>query len=136
MTTNHKPLSIIAKCASCSLKTNLFVCSHCDEVICQKCVDKHQLKLNEILKDHWDLCKTKFLNLSRLSGIIKTRRIDCFLKFHIDLHDKDSINVENEIDQVRFMIDQRRMDLVHLIENEKNNLINKLEEYIQLNLSK
>jgi len=73
MTTNHKPLSIIAKCASCSLKTNLFVCSHCDEVICQKCVDKHQLKLNEILKDHWDLCKTKFLNLSRLSGIIKTR---------------------------------------------------------------
>jgi hypothetical protein len=103
------------------------------------CVDKHQLKLNEILKDHWDLCKTKFLNLSRLSGIIKTRRIDCFLKFdyfYIDLHDKDLINVENEIDQVRFMIDQRRMDLVHLIENEKNNLINKLEEYIQLNLSK
>jgi hypothetical protein len=71
MTTNHKPLSIIAKCALCSIKTELFVCSHCDEVICQTCVDKHQVNLNETLKEHWNLCKTKFFNLSQLSGIRK-----------------------------------------------------------------
>lgn len=68
MTTNSKPLSIIAKCAICTIKTELFVCSHCDEVICQKCVDKHQVKLNETLKEQWNICKTKYQNLSRLSG--------------------------------------------------------------------
>ncbi|CAF1354676.1 unnamed protein product [Adineta steineri] len=119
MTTNHKPSSIIAKCSSCSIKTNLFVCSHCDEVICQKCFDKHQVNLNETLKEHWNLCKRKYINLCQQS----------------DNYDKDMINVENEIDQVRLRINKRRMDLVHLIENEKNNLLNKIEEYIQFNLS-
>jgi len=72
MTTNLKPLSIIAKCGLCSIKTELFVCSHCDEVICQVCVDKHQLKLNETLKENWNLCKRKFYDLYQLSGLIKT----------------------------------------------------------------
>ena len=43
-------------------------------------------------------------------------------------------NVENEIDRIRLMIDQRHMDLVQLIENEKTNLLNKIEQYLQLNL--
>ncbi len=73
MTTNYKSLSIIAKCALCSIKTELFVCSHCDEVICQKCVDQHQLKLNETLKEHWHLCQTKYLDLCRLSGFRKKK---------------------------------------------------------------
>lgn len=68
MTTNHIPLTVIAKCAACSIKTNLFICSHCDEVICQTCVDKHQVKLHETLKEQWNLCKTKFENLSQLAG--------------------------------------------------------------------
>ncbi|CAF0925933.1 unnamed protein product [Rotaria sordida] len=119
MTTNHKPLSIIAKCALCSIKTELFVCSHCDKVICQICVDKHQLKLNEILKEQWNLCKTKYFNLYRLS----------------DIYAKDMVNIENEIDRIRLLINQRSMDLVNLIEHEKNNLLNKIEEYIQLNSS-
>ncbi|CAF3353765.1 unnamed protein product [Rotaria sp. Silwood1] len=119
MTTNHKPLSIIAKCALCSIKTELFVCSHCDKVICQICIDKHQLKLNETLKEQWNLCKTKYFNLFRLS----------------DNNAKDMENVENEIDRIRLLINQRYMDLVNLLEQEKNNLLNKIEEYIQLNLS-
>ncbi|CAF0795297.1 unnamed protein product [Rotaria sordida] len=119
MTTNHKPLSIIAKCALCSIKTELFVCSHCDKVICQICVDTHQLKLNEILKEQWNLCKTKYFNLYRLS----------------DIYAKDMVNIENEIDRIRLLINQRSMDLVNLIEHEKNNLLNKIEEYIQLNSS-
>ncbi|CAF2378948.1 unnamed protein product [Rotaria sp. Silwood2] len=118
MTTNHKPLSIIAKCASCSMKTELFVCSHCDKVICQICVEKHQLKLNETLKEQWDLCKTKYFNLFRLS----------------DNNAKHMENIENEVDRIRLLINQRSMDLVNLIEHEKNNLLNKIEEYMQLNL--
>jgi len=68
MTTNIKPLSIVAKCALCSIKTELFVCSHCDEVICQKCLDSHQVKYQEILKEQWINCEKKFQNLSRPSG--------------------------------------------------------------------
>ncbi|CAF5174937.1 unnamed protein product, partial [Rotaria magnacalcarata] len=45
MTANHRPLSIIARCALCSIKAELFVCSHCDKVICQICLDKHQLQV-------------------------------------------------------------------------------------------
>jgi hypothetical protein len=44
--------------------------------------------------------------------------------------------VETEIDRIRSIIDQRHRDLVQLIENEKNQLLNKIEEYIQSNLSK
>ncbi len=53
-----------------------------------------------------------------------------------DIHDQDAGNVENEIDRIRLLIDQRYINFVQLIENEKNNLLNKLEEYLQLNLSK
>jgi hypothetical protein len=45
-------------------------------------------------------------------------------------------NVENEIDRIRLMIDQRHTNLVHLIENEKTNLLTKVEEHLRLNLSK
>ena len=68
MTANPKPLSIVAKCALCSTKTELFVCPHCDEVICQKCVNKHRLELNDTLKEHWFKCKTKFQNLCQTSS--------------------------------------------------------------------
>ncbi len=68
MTANPKPLSIVAKCALCSTKTELFVCPHCDEVICQKCVNKHRLELNDTLKEHWFKCKTKFHNLCQTSS--------------------------------------------------------------------
>lgn len=68
MTANPKPLSIVAKCALCSTKTELFVCPHCDEVICQICVNKHRSELNETLKEHWLKCQTKFQNLCKLSS--------------------------------------------------------------------
>jgi len=68
MTANPKPLSIVAKCALCSKKTELFVCPHCDEVICQLCVNKHRLELNETLKEYWLKCKTKYNNLCQLSS--------------------------------------------------------------------
>ncbi len=66
--TNPKALSIVAKCALCSTKTELFVCPHCDEVICQICVNKHRSLLNETLKEHWLKCKTKFQHLCQLSS--------------------------------------------------------------------
>jgi membrane-anchored protein YejM (alkaline phosphatase superfamily) len=138
MTTNPKPLSIIAKCALCSIKTELFVCSHCDEVICQECVDKHQLKLNETLQEHWNLCRTKYDNLCRLSGFRKKKQ-NSFKNLNylsLDIYDKDMINVESEIDRIRLIIEQRYMNLIQLIDNEKNNLLNKIEEHVQLNLSK
>jgi hypothetical protein len=68
MTANPKALSIVAKCALCSTKTELFVCPHCDEVICQICVNKHRSQLNETLKEHWLKCKTKFQHLCQLSS--------------------------------------------------------------------
>ena len=68
MTANHKPLAIIAKCALCSIKTELFVCSHCDEVICQTCVDKHQSKQHETLKEQWNTCRNKYNHLCQSSG--------------------------------------------------------------------
>lgn len=80
MSAIHRPLSIVAKCALCSIKTDLFICSHCDKVICQICIDKHQPNLKETLKEQWSLCKTKYLNLYELSGFIQTKRIIlCFL---------------------------------------------------------
>ncbi|CAF5200546.1 unnamed protein product, partial [Rotaria magnacalcarata] len=115
----HRPLSIIARCALCSIKAELFVCSHCDKVICQICLDKHQLQVNEILKEQWGLCKTKYLNLYHLS----------------DNHAKEMVNVENEMDRIRLLVNQRYTDLVNLIENEKNNVLNNIEENIQLNSS-
>jgi hypothetical protein len=80
MTANPKPLSIVAKCALCSTKTELFVCPHCDEVICQICVNKHRSELNETLKEHWFKCKTKFHNLCQLSSK-KNLNFFCKLSF-------------------------------------------------------
>lgn len=68
MTATAKPLGIIARCAECSTKTQLFVCPHCDNVICQVCVNKHRSELNATLKEHWSTCKTKYLNFCHLSS--------------------------------------------------------------------
>ena len=68
MTVNPKALSIVAKCALCSTKTELFICPHCDEVICQTCVNKHRALLNDTLKEHWFKCQTKYENLRQLES--------------------------------------------------------------------
>ncbi|CAF1164116.1 unnamed protein product [Adineta steineri] len=115
MTANPKPLLIVAKCALCSTKTELFVCPHCDEVICQICVNKHRSELNETLKEHWLKCKTKFQNLCHLTNT----------------YDKDFVVVENEVDRIRQMIEQRYLDFVQLIDSEKNTLLIKIEDYIR-----
>ena len=57
------------------------------------------------------------------------------LFFGVDLFDKDMINVEQEIDRIRVAIDQRYINLIELIENEKKNLLNQIEEHFQMNLS-
>jgi hypothetical protein len=54
----------------------------------------------------------------------------------IDIYDKDIGNIENEIDRIRLTIEQRYMNLIQLIENEKNDLLNEIEEHLQLNVSK
>jgi len=54
----------------------------------------------------------------------------------LDIYDKDIGNIENEIDRIRLTIEQRYMNLIQLIENEKNNLLNQIEEHLQLNVSK
>ena len=134
MTANAKPLSIIAKCALCSTKTELFVCPHCDEVICQICVNKHRSELGETLKEHWLQCRNKFLHLRQLSSKHHVRAslrwpIGCHR--HLDTYDKDLTVVEAEIDRVRTMIEQRYSDFVRLIASEKNNLLIHIEEYIK-----
>ena len=54
--------------------------------------------------------------------------------FHfIDTYNKDSILVENEIDRIRQIIEQQYLDVVKLIDNEKNSLLIKLEEFIKPN---
>ena len=45
------------------------------------------------------------------------------------------INMESEIDRVRVAIDQRYINLIELIEKEKKNLLNQIEEHFQMNLS-
>ncbi|CAF0782506.1 unnamed protein product [Adineta ricciae] len=115
MTATPKPLSIVAKCALCSTKTELFVCPHCDEVICQVCVNKHRSILNETLKEHWLKCKTKFQNLSQLSNN----------------YDRDFGSVENEIDRIRQMLERRYLEFVQSIDNKKNTLLIQIEDHIR-----
>ncbi|CAF1945604.1 unnamed protein product [Rotaria magnacalcarata] len=115
MTTNPQALCIIAKCALCSTKTELFICPHCDEVICQVCVNKHQSQLNDTLKEHWLKCKTKYHNLCLLSNT----------------YDKDFIVIENEMYRIRQIIEQQYTDIIQSIDSEKNSLLIKLEDYIK-----
>lgn len=137
MTSNSKPLAIVAKCALCSIKTELFVCSHCDEVICQTCVDKHQPKPSETLKEQWNTSRTKYLQLCPLSGRKRAffRHLDHCVWSLVDLFDKDVVNVEQEIDRIRVAVDQRYINLIQLIEREKKNFLNQIEEHFQGNFS-
>lgn len=143
MTANPKPLSIVAKCALCSTKTELFVCPHCDEVICQICVNKHQSELNETLKEHWLKCKIKFQNLTQLSSLTKilfwTLRFfyyDFVFLLNIDTYEKDFGSIENEILRTRQLIEQQYSDVIQLIDQEKNILLIKIQDYIQSITSK
>jgi hypothetical protein len=51
---------LIAKCQSCNIRGELIICTHCDNVICIKCVNEHQSIINNDVKREWNLCKTKF----------------------------------------------------------------------------
>jgi hypothetical protein len=60
--------SLIAKCQSCNIKGELVICTHCDNVICVKCVDEHQSVINNDVKREWDICKTKFETMNERSS--------------------------------------------------------------------
>lgn len=55
-----KTSALIAKCQSCNIRGELTVCTHCDNVICVKCVDEHHSVINKDVKREWEICKTKF----------------------------------------------------------------------------
>lgn len=119
MTTLAKPLSIVAKCALCSTKTELFVCPHCDEVICQLCVNKHQSELNETLKEHWLQCKSKFQQLQESPDEATPPH-------------SGADSCEEEVDHIRQTIEQRHLDFVRLIDKEKHALLVRLEDYLHV----
>jgi hypothetical protein len=54
----------------------------------------------------------------------------------IDTYNKDFALVETEIDRIRQIIEQQHFDVVQLIENEKNGLLIKLEDFIKSITSK
>ena len=55
-----------------------------------------------------------------------------FFPFQIlDNYDRDLITVESEIDRMRTIIEQRALDFIHLIENEKNSLLINIDDYIK-----
>ncbi len=56
--------------------------------------------------------------------------------FFIDTYDKDFLLVENEIDRIRQIIEQQYSDIVQSIDNEKNILLIKIEDYIRSITSK
>jgi len=66
--------------------------------------------------------------------LVTSKSIDFFFVLSIDNHDKEIINVENEITRLHHLIEQRFRHLIENLESEKNNLCNKLDEYMQLNL--
>jgi hypothetical protein len=61
--------SLVAKCQSCNIRGELIVCSHCDNVICVKCVAEHQSVINNDVKYEWDICKKKFETINEQSSM-------------------------------------------------------------------
>ena len=134
MTVNPKRLSIVAKCALCSTKTELFVCTHCDEVICQVCVNKHRAALNDTLNDHWFQCQAKFHRLSQLSSKNHRCSSPCTFSFSssdLDNYDRDLLVFDKEIARVHGMIEQRYADFIRLIDHEKNALLIAIDDHVE-----
>ena len=49
----------------------------------------------------------------------------------LDNYDQDYTLVEGEIDRIRQIIERQYFDFVQLVEQEKNSLLIKIEDYIQ-----
>ena len=77
---SSKTPALIAKCQSCNIRGELTVCTHCDNVICVKCVTEHQSVINKDVKREWELCKTKFEKINEQSSRI------CFFSKEIVNH--------------------------------------------------
>lgn len=60
---------VLAKCQSCNVKSELFVCNHCDGVICTKCAGEHQSVINNRIRNEWNQCKIKFQAFHEQSSI-------------------------------------------------------------------
>lgn len=73
--------SLVAKCQSCSIRGELIVCSHCENVICIKCAEEHKSVINADVKREWELCKTQFQTIIDKSSIIMFLFIKNFLLF-------------------------------------------------------
>jgi len=58
-------INVIAKCQLCNIRSELTVCSHCDNVICMKCIDEHQ----NTIKIEWETCRNKFESIYQRSSI-------------------------------------------------------------------
>ena len=53
------------------------------------------------------------------------------LQISLDNYDKDFVSIENQIDQIRHMVEQRYLDFVRLIDTEKNTILIKIEDHIR-----
>ncbi|CAF3527317.1 unnamed protein product [Rotaria socialis] len=88
---------LIAKCQSCNIKGALLVCTHCDNVICVKCVEEHRNVINDEIKHEWNLCKTKFQSLQQESNRFETDLEACRCKardLQISIHQQSDTLIQ------------------------------------------
>ncbi|CAF0824354.1 unnamed protein product [Rotaria sp. Silwood1] len=104
---------LIAKCQSCNIKGELIVCTHCDNVICIKCVDEHQSIINNAIKHEWNLCKTKFQTLHEQSNCFETDLEECMCKAR----------------QLQILINEQGDKLIQTINCYKNAYIDLIEKH-------
>ncbi|CAF1416398.1 unnamed protein product [Didymodactylos carnosus] len=116
-TTSQKKQIAFAQppCKICSKKSNyLFICDHCNEEICDKCMDKHRAEVTERINKKWLKCKQQFaINNELLSKA-----------------EKNITSVVNELKMIRITVEQRATDLINMIENERDNILERLDDHI------
>ncbi|CAF1365194.1 unnamed protein product [Rotaria magnacalcarata] len=106
---------LIAKCQSCNIKGALIVCTHCDNVICVKCVEEHRNVINDEIKHEWNLFKTKFQSLQQESNRFETYLEECRCKAR----------------DLQISIHQQSDTLIQTITSHKNVYIDLIEKHRQ-----
>ncbi|CAF2388785.1 unnamed protein product [Rotaria sp. Silwood2] len=106
---------LIAKCQSCNIKGELIVCTHCDNVICIKCIDEHHSIINNDIKHEWNLCQAKFQTFHEQSNCFETDLEECMCKAR----------------QLQILINEQGDKLIQTINCYKNAYIDLIEKHRQ-----
>ena len=124
--------ALIAKCQSCNVRGELIVCSHCDNVICVRCIEEHQRVTNDDVRREWNLCKATYETNDEQFGRVSPRDQRSTVLLIVTVlarFDTDQEQMKRQARQLQKWIGEQSDRLIRTLDTQKHDYTTLIENH-------